>query len=67
MKYFNVGYRSANYYLINAGSSLLAIDVGWPGTLNEYGRALRRRENGCRHKLSIVTRFHPDHATWFRS
>ena len=41
MKIFDVGYKFSNYYLIDAGQNCLAIDVGWPGTINDYGRQLR--------------------------
>ena len=63
MKYFNVGYQSANYYLIDAGPYCLAIDVGWPGTVNDYGRQLRPTGKRVQdiHYL-IVTHFHVDHA-----
>ena len=63
MKYFNVGYKSANYYLINAGQYCLAIDAGWPGTINDYGRQLRPTGKRVQDiNYLIVTHFHVDHA-----
>ncbi|MCX6575351.1 MAG: MBL fold metallo-hydrolase, partial [Candidatus Aminicenantes bacterium] len=63
MKYFNVGYKSANYYLIDADQHCLAIDVGWPGTLNDYGRQLRLTGKRVQDiNYLIVTHFHVDHA-----
>lgn len=63
MKYFNIGYKSANYYLIDAGQYCLAIDVGWPGTINDYGRQLRPTGKKIKDiNYLIVTHFHPDHA-----
>lgn len=63
MKYFNVGYKSANYYLIDADQVCLAIDVGWPGTINDYGRQLRPTGKRIQDiNYLIVTHFHVDHA-----
>jgi glyoxylase-like metal-dependent hydrolase (beta-lactamase superfamily II) len=63
MKYFNVGYKSANYYLIDADQVCLAIDVGWPGTINDYGRLLRPTGKRVQDiNYLIVTHFHVDHA-----
>jgi len=63
MKYFNVGYKSANYYLIDSDQYCLAIDVGWPGTLNDYGRQLRPTGKRVQDiNCLIVTHFHVDHA-----
>lgn len=63
MKYYNIGYQSTNYYLINAGQVCLAIDAGWPGTLNNYGKQLRStgiKINDINYLM--VTHFHMDHA-----
>ena len=60
---FNAGYQKGNYFLVDAGAQALAFDVGWPGTLNEYGRRLRptgKRVRDIGHL--IVSHFHPDHA-----
>lgn len=60
---FNAGYHKGNYFLIAAGAQALAFDVGWPGTLHEYGRQLRptgKRVQDIGHL--IVSHFHPDHA-----
>jgi len=63
MKIFNVGYKSSNYYLIDAGQYCLAIDTGWPGTINDYGRQLRPTGKRLQDiNYLIVTRFHVDHA-----
>jgi endoribonuclease LACTB2 len=63
MKIFNVGYKFSNYYLIDAGQNCLAIDVGWPGTINDYGRQLRPTGKRVQDiNYLIVTHFHVDHA-----
>jgi len=63
MKFFNVGYKSANYYLIDTSQYCLAIDVGWPGTVNDYGRQLRPTGKRVQDiNYLIVTHFHVDHA-----
>ncbi len=63
MKIFNIGYKSSNYYLIDAGQYCLAIDVGWPGTINDYGRQLRHTGKKVQDlNYLIVTHFHVDHA-----
>lgn len=63
MKYFNIGYKSTNYFLIDAGQYCLAIDVGWPGTINDYGRQLRLTGKRVQDiDYLIVTHFHVDHA-----
>ena len=63
MRYFNIGYGSANYYLIDAGQHCLAVDVGWPGTINDYGRRLRPTGRKVQEvDYLIVTHFHVDHA-----
>lgn len=63
MKIFNVGYKSSNYYLIDAGQYCLAIDVGWPGTINDYGRQLRPTGKRVQDiDYLTVTHFHVDHA-----
>jgi glyoxylase-like metal-dependent hydrolase (beta-lactamase superfamily II) len=63
MKYFNVGYKSTNYYLIEADRYCLAIDCGCPATINDYGRQLRSTERKVQTiDYLIVTHFHVDHA-----
>lgn len=59
----NVGYGSANYFVIGAGHERLLVDCGWPGTLGKLRAQMRR--NGIEpadvtHLL--VTHYHPDHA-----
>jgi endoribonuclease LACTB2 len=63
MKIYSVGYKSANYFLIDSGSHCLAVDVGWPGTVNDYGRQLRPTGKRVQDiNYLIVTHFHVDHA-----
>jgi endoribonuclease LACTB2 len=60
----NVGYDSANYFVIApvSGSRLL-IDCGWPGTMGRLKAQMRR--NGippAEVTHLLVTHYHPDHA-----
>lgn len=60
---FNAGYQKGNYFLIDSGARALAFDVGWPGTLHEYGRRLRPTGRRVQDIAGlIVSHFHPDHA-----
>jgi ribonuclease/clavin/mitogillin len=59
----NVGYDSANYYVIETDKAKLLIDVGWPGTLPKLLHTLKRIGiplSDITHLL--VTHYHPDHA-----
>lgn len=59
----DVGYRSTNYWLLDAGRGGLLVDLGWPGTLGQFDAVLRRRGvdvGTIRH--GIATHYHPDHA-----
>jgi glyoxylase-like metal-dependent hydrolase (beta-lactamase superfamily II) len=59
----NVGYDSANYYLLGPDDARLLVDVGMPGTLPRLMAILRRKDvplASIRHLL--VTHYHPDHA-----
>jgi glyoxylase-like metal-dependent hydrolase (beta-lactamase superfamily II) len=59
----NVGYASANYYVIASATTKLLIDVGWPGTVPKLQAALKRTGvplAGIAYLL--VTHYHPDHA-----
>lgn len=60
---YNVGNNSVNLYLLKSATHNLLIDAGFPGTMHDLGRELRRANI----KISeinylIVTHFHPDHA-----
>jgi glyoxylase-like metal-dependent hydrolase (beta-lactamase superfamily II) len=59
----NVGYQSANYYVLGQGRGRLLIDVGMPGSLGILLANLRRKgialdEIG----YLLATHYHPDHA-----
>jgi endoribonuclease LACTB2 len=59
----NVGYDSANYFVIGAGRQRLLVDCGWPGTLGRLRAQMRRnRINPVRVTHLLVTHYHPDHA-----
>jgi endoribonuclease LACTB2 len=63
MNIFNVGSNGINLYLIDSGTHRVLIDSGFPGKLNDLGRALR--ETGFRIQdidYLFVTHFHVDHA-----
>jgi ribonuclease/clavin/mitogillin len=59
----NVGYGSANYYVLEGVPARLLVDVGWPGTVPKLQAALRRTGvplNSIAYLLA--THYHPDHA-----
>ena len=63
MNILNVGYDSANYYLLGDGVRRLLIDVGWPGTLPKLLAALKRKGVALNEVSALlVTHYHPDHA-----
>jgi ribonuclease/clavin/mitogillin len=63
MNILNVGYDSANYYLLGDGVRRLLIDVGWPGTLPKLLNALKRKGVALSEVSALlVTHYHPDHA-----
>jgi glyoxylase-like metal-dependent hydrolase (beta-lactamase superfamily II) len=63
MNIVNVGYDSTNYYIIEAGSSKLLVDCGWPGTLPKFNAQFKRKGISFKEiKYLLVTHFHPDHA-----
>ena len=63
MNILNVGYSSANYYLIGQSTHRLLIDIGWPGTLPKLLSALKRKRIRLQDiRYSVVTHYHPDHA-----
>jgi hypothetical protein len=41
MTIHNVGSNGVNLYLIDSGSHRILLDTGFPGKLNDLGRALR--------------------------
>jgi ribonuclease/clavin/mitogillin len=63
MNILNVGYTSANYYVIGQDGGLLLVDVGWPGTLPRLQASLNRKGiKLAQVDALLVTHFHPDHA-----
>ncbi len=63
MNIVNVGYDSANYYVIEQNRMRILIDVGWPGTLPKLSASLRRKGLALQDlNYLCVTHYHPDHA-----
>lgn len=63
MEIYNVGNNSVNLYLIKSPTHTLLVDSGFPGTLHDLGRALRKTNIKLNEiDYLIVTHFHPDHA-----
>ncbi|MBI5824643.1 MAG: MBL fold metallo-hydrolase [Chloroflexi bacterium] len=63
MNIINVGYQSTNYYAIDIKGGKLLVDCGWPGTLPQFSKELKRKGNSIQDiKYLLVTHFHPDHA-----
>lgn len=63
MNIVNVGYDSANYYVIGANAARLLVDVGWPGTLPKLLANLKRKDISLKDiPYLICTHYHPDHA-----
>ena len=63
MNIFNVGSNGINLYLLDSGTHRLLVDSGFPGKLNDLGRAMR--PSGFRVQdidYLVVTHFHVDHA-----
>lgn len=63
MNIFDVGSNGIRLYLIDSGSHRVLIDTGFPGKLNDLGRAMR--PSGFRLQdidCLFVTHFHVDHA-----
>ena len=59
----NVGYDSANYYVVEQNGRRLLIDVGWPGTLAKLLNNLKRKDLVLADlDYFCVTHYHPDHA-----
>ena len=59
----NVGYRSANIWVVSAGRSRLLLDLGWPGTMGALRANLARMgvplSEIC---YGLATHYHMDHA-----
>ncbi len=68
MTIVNVGYDSANYYVLSQGvlgqrAARLLVDVGWPGTLPKLLASLKRKGIALQDiGYLLVTHYHPDHA-----
>jgi endoribonuclease LACTB2 len=63
MNIVNVGYASANYYVLGGPGSRLLVDVGWPGTLPRLLANLKRMDIPLAEiRYLLITHYHPDHA-----
>ncbi len=63
MHIVNVGYDSANYYVLGQGNARLLVDVGQPGTFPKLLAILRRKDIALRSVgYLLATHYHPDHA-----
>ena len=59
----NVGYRSTNFWVVNAGTSRLLVDLGYPGTMGMMRANLRRMGVPLEEiRYGLATHYHPDHA-----
>lgn len=59
----NVGYRSTNYWLISAGTSRIVVDLGWPGTMDQFRSILKRKDVPLDEiQYGVATHYHIDHA-----
>lgn len=55
--------RSTHYYLVDARAGKLMVDAGWPGTLPELTRQLKRHDIEMGQiRYVMITHHHPDHA-----
>ena len=58
----NVGYRSTNYWVVNAGTSRLLVDLGWPGTMGRMRASLDRMGVPLTEiRYGLATHCHIDH------
>ncbi|HEY3312174.1 MAG TPA: MBL fold metallo-hydrolase [Anaerolineales bacterium] len=63
MNILNVGYDSANYYLLEPEKTGLLVDTGWPGSLPRFAATLKRKGLGLQQvRYLLCTHYHPDHA-----
>lgn len=59
----NVGYRSANYWVVSAGRSRLLVDLGWPGSMGMMLANLQRMDVSIEEiRYGLATHYHIDHA-----
>jgi glyoxylase-like metal-dependent hydrolase (beta-lactamase superfamily II) len=59
----NAGYRSTNYWVVNAGTARLLVDIGWPGTLGAMKANLKRMGIPLGEiRYAFATHYHIDHA-----
>ncbi|HEY3215142.1 MAG TPA: MBL fold metallo-hydrolase [Candidatus Eisenbacteria bacterium] len=59
----NVGYRSANVWVVSAGTSRLLVDLGWPGMVGRLLANLGRQGIPLAEvRYGLATHYHPDHA-----
>ncbi len=59
----NVGYRSTNFWVVNAGTSRLLVDLGWPGTMGMMKANLKRMDVPFHEiRYGLATHYHIDHA-----
>lgn len=59
----NVGYRSTNYWVVNAGRSRLLVDLGYPGTIGIMRANLGRMDVPLPEiRYALATHYHIDHA-----
>lgn len=59
----NVGYRSANFWVVSAGRQRLLIDLGWPGMVSTLTTNLTRCDIPLREVThGVATHYHMDHA-----
>ena len=59
----NVGYRSTNYWVVNAASSRILVDIGWPGSLGRMKANLKRMDVPIDElRFALATHYHMDHA-----
>lgn len=63
MTIVNVGYRSANYWVVSAGTSRVLVDIGWPGTFGTMRANLKRVGIPLGEiRYALATHYHIDHA-----
>ena len=59
----NVGYDSANYYVLGDSNNRLLVDVGWSQTLGKLTAMLKRKGIALQDLgYLLATHYHPDHA-----
>jgi glyoxylase-like metal-dependent hydrolase (beta-lactamase superfamily II) len=65
LKIFNVGYRSANCYLLITEKAKLLIDVGWTGGMQELKWSLAQNGFSVKEVTHVlVTHYHMDHGAF---